>query len=92
MSWLPGLRARLCAFFRGGALDQERTEEIRFHMEEAVRRNLNRGMPADEARRQVDSASAPADISIWQPGCARSYHGCGRHIRRNGAACQSEQA
>jgi len=53
MSWLLELKARIRALFRGGAMDQERAEEMQYHLEEAVRRNLDRGMPADEARRQA---------------------------------------
>lgn len=51
MSWLLELKARILALFRGRAMDRERAEEIQYHLEEAARRNLDRGMPADEARR-----------------------------------------
>jgi putative ABC transport system permease protein len=53
MAWLLELKARILALFRGGAMDQERAEEMRYHLEEAARRNMDRGMPADEARRQA---------------------------------------
>lgn len=53
MSWLLELKARILALVRGGAMDREREEEMRFHLEEATRRNMDRGMPAGEARRQA---------------------------------------
>ena len=53
MSWLLEIKARILALFRGGAMDRERAEEMRYHVEEAVRRNMDQGMPVDEARRQA---------------------------------------
>ncbi|MBZ5496311.1 MAG: ABC transporter permease [Acidobacteriia bacterium] len=53
MSWLLELKARILAFFRSGAMDRDREEEMRNHLDEAMRRNMARGMPEHEAQRQA---------------------------------------
>lgn len=48
--WLAGLAARLKAL-RPGRFEAEMDEELRFHIDEATRRNVERGMDPDKARR-----------------------------------------
>ena len=44
---------RVQSFFRKDPLDQELNEEMASHLEMAVEENIQRGMPAEEARRQA---------------------------------------
>ena len=44
---------RVQSFFRKDPLDQELDEEMASHLEMAVEENIQRGMPAEEARRQA---------------------------------------
>lgn len=50
---LRGVRLRLRFFFRGGEAEAEMDEELRFHLEEEIRRNVGGGMDPREARRQA---------------------------------------
>jgi len=51
MRWLRKIPLRLRSLFRGGAVDQELTEEMRFHLERQIAENLAAGMSPQEARR-----------------------------------------
>ena len=51
MRWLRKIPLRLQSLFRGGAVDQELTEEMRFHLERQIAENLAAGMSPQEARR-----------------------------------------
>jgi len=53
MSWLHGLRDRLAALFRPGALDEELAEEIRFHIESEASRQMRQGHDRAVARRRA---------------------------------------
>ena len=46
-----GLKERLTALFRRRSVEQEMDEELSFHLDMAVERNLERGMSPAEARR-----------------------------------------
>ena len=50
---LRGLRLRLRLLLRRRAVENEMEEELRFHLEEEVRKNLRSGMAPREARRQA---------------------------------------
>ena len=51
MRWLRKIPLRLQSLFRGGAVDQELTEQMRFHLERQIAENLAAGMSPQEARR-----------------------------------------
>src|SRR3954469_15837709 len=51
MSLITGLRARLRAFTADKAADTELADEIRFHIELEMEKNIRLGMPEREARR-----------------------------------------
>ena len=51
MRWLRKIPLRLRSLFRGGAVDQELTEQMRFHLERQIAENLAAGMSPQEARR-----------------------------------------
>ena len=53
MAALKQFVARLRAFFRGGDLDRDFSEEINAHLEMATEENVRRGMTPLEARRQA---------------------------------------
>ncbi|HUH11672.1 MAG TPA: ABC transporter permease [Longimicrobiales bacterium] len=53
MDVIRELWSRLRSTLRRGAMEREMDEEIRFHVEEATKRNLARGMAPDQARRQA---------------------------------------
>ncbi len=55
------LWSRLRGTARRGGADVELDEEVRFHLEQATRRNEARGMPADEARRAAIVAFGGVD-------------------------------
>ena len=50
MRWLRKIPLRLQSLFRGGAVDQELTEQMRFHLERQIAENLAAGMKPEEAR------------------------------------------
>ena len=51
MRWMTNLKWRLRAIFKRGSMDRELDEEMAFHLEMEVKKNLARGMDAAEARR-----------------------------------------
>ena len=53
MAWWFSLRQRLKAFFHRREMEQEMEEELEFHLQQAVYRNLARGMDPAEARRSA---------------------------------------
>jgi putative ABC transport system permease protein len=53
IDWLRQSFHRLRSVFRRAELDHELDAELATHLELAVEENLQRGMPADEARRQA---------------------------------------
>jgi predicted permease len=53
IDWLRQSFHRLCSAFRRDQLDHELDAELAAHLELAIQENLQRGMPADEARRQA---------------------------------------
>src|SRR6266498_40634 len=50
MRYLSKLRARLRAFFRKSRLEDEMSEELRFHLERQIEDNVRAGMNREEAR------------------------------------------
>jgi predicted permease len=48
---MKGIRLRFRFLFMKGAAEEEMEEEIRFHLDEEIRRNLAQGMDPSEARR-----------------------------------------
>ena len=53
MSWLNEAWSRLRGQFRRSSMERELDEEMRFHLEQQVERNLARGMSPQEARRNA---------------------------------------
>ena len=53
MNWLPQSFQRLRSLFRRRQLDRELDAELTAHLELAIEENLQRGMSAEEARRQA---------------------------------------
>jgi predicted permease len=51
MSWIRSLRERLRALFRRRQVEAEMDEELRFHLDREIEKNVQAGMPAPEARR-----------------------------------------
>jgi|HubBroStandDraft_1064217.scaffolds.fasta_scaffold01284_11 predicted permease len=51
MRWPRILYMRRRSLFGRPRLEEEMTDELRYHLEEQIRENLNAGMPPDEARR-----------------------------------------
>ena len=51
MTWFWGLLERLRNLFRGRRAEEEMAEEIRFHLERAVEKNIAKGMAPAEAER-----------------------------------------
>jgi hypothetical protein len=53
IDWLRQSFHRVCCVFRRDQLDHELEEELAAHLELAIEENLQRGLPAEEARRQA---------------------------------------
>lgn len=53
MHWIRRLAWRLEVLFRKGRAEEELDEELRYHLDQAVRENLERGMTPEEARRRA---------------------------------------
>src|SRR5262245_49591636 len=53
MRWIRAVWARVQTLARTDALERGLDEEIRFHIEQQVDKNLRAGMAPDEARRQA---------------------------------------
>jgi hypothetical protein len=53
MRWLRILRLRFRSLFRQAALDRDLEDELRFHFEHQVERNIAAGMGSEEARYAV---------------------------------------
>src|SRR5689334_5275224 len=53
MSTIKGLRARLRALLRRGAVERELVEELRFHIEMETEKNVRTGMNPTDARRRA---------------------------------------
>ena len=53
MTWMRGLWHRLRALTRRDALERGLDEEIRFHLDQQIEKNLRAGMAPDEARRRA---------------------------------------
>ena len=51
--WLHRASMWLRAFFRGGRLDRDLDEELRYHVEKLIEDNITRGMSPEAARRQA---------------------------------------
>ena len=51
--WLHRASMRLRGFFRGGRLDRDLDEELRYHLEKLIEDNITRGMSPEAARRQA---------------------------------------
>jgi putative ABC transport system permease protein len=50
MRWLEILRLRIRSLLRRGSVEQELEDEMRFHLEKQIERNLGRGLSSEEAR------------------------------------------
>jgi predicted permease len=55
-SWIRRMVSALRALVPGNGPEREMEEEVRFHLEMATRRNVERGMSPDEARRRALAA------------------------------------
>src|SRR6185436_14745898 len=53
MSLLKSLRLKLRALLTQSSVEQELDDEIRFHLEQEINKNLRLGMSEDEARRRA---------------------------------------
>ncbi|HEY6351080.1 MAG TPA: ABC transporter permease [Candidatus Angelobacter sp.] len=53
MDWLQQSLQRLLSFFRRSKMDHELDAELGHHLDLAIEENMQRGLPADEARRQA---------------------------------------
>src|SRR5579872_5727210 len=53
MHWLRQSFQRLCSVLQSREMDQELDAELTAHLELAIEENLQRGMSAEEARRQA---------------------------------------
>ena len=53
MEWLQSTANRLTSLFRRVEMDRELDAELSAHLELAIEENLQRGMSAEEARRQA---------------------------------------
>ena len=95
MRWIADLKWRLRAIFDRKAMDRELTDEMSFHLEMEVKKNLDRGMDPAEARRRaytrfggVDRQREAAQAS-WGVGllddCARDFRQSLRQLRRRPA-------
>jgi predicted permease len=51
MSWIRSVRERLRALFLKGRVEAEMDEELRFHLDREIAKNIRAGMPDSEARR-----------------------------------------
>ena len=51
MAWMRSLKERLNALFRKGQMDAELDEELRFHIEREIEKNIRAGMDPKKARR-----------------------------------------
>ena len=60
--WLPALRTRLRTFFGRGRLERELDSELRFHLDRQIAEQVERGLPADEARRRALAAFGGVDV------------------------------
>jgi putative ABC transport system permease protein len=54
MTWLKKLAARLHAVWNGEAVHQDIDEEMRFHIRMRTQENIERGMSAEDARRDAE--------------------------------------
>ncbi len=59
MRWMTNLKWRLRAIFKRGSMDRELNEEMAFHLEMEVKKNVARGMDAAEARRAAWTQRKP---------------------------------
>ena len=81
MSRLTALVRRLRGFFRRGREDAETVDELRFHLEMEIEKNLRAGMDPREARRQAHVRLGGIDAireSIRCASCGPSEAGDGR--------------
>jgi predicted permease len=53
MGWVRSVVERLRALLHRGRLDAEMDDELQFHLEMETKKNVDRGMPPDEARRRA---------------------------------------
>ena len=53
MNALRALVRRISRFFSRNKIEHELDEEMRFHLEQSIKRNLERGMSPEEARREA---------------------------------------
>lgn len=61
MTWLRSLKVRWMALFERGRMDAEMDQELRFHLEMEMEKNLRKGMNPAEARRQAILAFGGVD-------------------------------
>ena len=62
MNLLANLAARLRSVFRRGREDAETVDELRFHLEMEIEKNLRAGMDPREARRQAHMRLGGVDV------------------------------
>ena len=95
MRWITDLKWRLRAIFDREAMDRELNDEMSFHLEMEVKKNLDQGMDPAEARREayarfggVDRQKEAAQAS-WGVGlvddCVRDFRQSLRQLRRRPA-------
>ena len=95
MRWIANLRWRLRAIFDRKAMDRELDDEITFHLEMEVKKNLDRGMDPDQARRtaytrfggvdrQKEAAQASWGVGLVDDGL-RDFRQSLRQLRRHPA-------
>lgn len=82
--WLAGVRERLTVLFRRGRFEADLDEELRYHLDEATRRHVDRGLSWEEARtaaaRQLGSLAATKDAVREETGL-RPLHDIWRDVR-----------
>lgn len=95
MRWFTDFRYRLRALFNPKAMERELDEELKFHLDMETRKYVERGMGADEARRQALQVFGPVarqkqhSRDAWGISLARDAQSdvsfAGRQLRRNPA-------
>ena len=82
--WLAAITDRLKVLLRRDRFEADLDEELQYHLDEATRRHIDKGLPWDEARtaaaRQLGSVAATKDAVREETGL-RPLHDIGRDIR-----------
>ena len=60
--WLYTVPLRLRSLFRRRRVEQELDEELRYHLEEAIRERTDSGMSAEQARRERPARDSAGSI------------------------------